>query len=161
MSTVNTTPNISPGMVVQVVSSLTTAVATGTTVIPHDDSIPQNTEGNQFMTLAITPQSATNILVIEALVYMSNSVAGHLIAALFQDTTAGALAVGDVFEATATAEDMVPVRHTMAAGTTSATTFKIRAGGNNAGTTTFNGFSAGRAFGAITKSSIVIWEYKA
>lgn len=54
-----------------------------------------------------------------------------------------------------------PLKHRMVAGTTSATTFKFRAGTNVGGTTTFNGRAGGRIFGAITKSSIVITEYKA
>ena len=50
-----------PGVgLLQTVSYQTGAVATGTTIIPFDDTIPQITEGNEFMTLAITPRSATS-----------------------------------------------------------------------------------------------------
>ena len=51
--------------VVQVVNVQSGASATGTTVIPDDDTIPQNDEGDEYLTLAITPKSASNILVIE------------------------------------------------------------------------------------------------
>jgi len=146
---------------VQIVSVSYSAVATGTTTIPLDDTIPQNTEGTEFMTLAITPKSATNILVIDVVLMCAYSVASHKIAALFQDSTASALAVADEFQGTAGGIDMVRLRHRMTASTTSATTFKIRAGGNNAGTITFNGDSGVSRFGAITKSSITITEYKA
>ena len=50
---------------VQVVNTQTGAVDTGTTAMPCDDTIPQNTEGDEFMTLAITPTSATNKLKID------------------------------------------------------------------------------------------------
>lgn len=152
---------LATGVPVQMVSTSFSAVATGTTVIPHDDTIPQNTEGDQYMTITITPKSTTDTLVIDAVIYLSNSAATqNLIAALFQDSTANALAAVDSFQASGAAELMIPLKHTMAAGTTSSTTFKIRAGGGSAGTTTFNGDGASRFFGAITKSSIAITEYK-
>jgi len=158
MPTVNTTPNISPGMVVQVVRTTSTGVSTGTTLIPADDTIPQNTEGDEYMTLAITPRSTTNLLIITANVFGCSSVITHLSTALFQDSTAGALAATAVYGETAFGERMIPLIHSMTAGTASSTTFKIRAGGSNAGTFTFNGVNGGRFFGAITKSVITIVE---
>lgn len=158
-STTNTFPN---AISVQVISSLASAVASGTTILPFDDTIPQSTEGDQYMTITITPHTTTDILVIQANVMLSFSVANaFLTAALFQDSTANALAVAAPLQATATGILMASLTYTMAAGTTSATTFKIRAGGNGAGTTTFNGQSAARVFGTTIKSSLVIWEYKA
>ena len=147
------------GTVAQVVNTTTTAVATGTTLLPFDDTIPQNTEGDQYMTLAITPKSTTNTLVIQVTATLSSSVVNNLSMALFQDSTANALAATDQFIATGTAVVNISLSYTMAAGTTSATTFKIRAGGSLAGTTTFNGTNAVRLFSTIAKSSIVIWEY--
>lgn len=149
------------GFVVQVVQTNFSAVATGTTLIPYDDTIPQNTEGDEYMTLAITPKSATNILIIEAIAHLANSAANQrLIAALFQDATTNALAVGTTAEVTANVIDPIFIRHKMTSGTASATTFKVRAGANNAGTTTLNGDGGNRRFGGITLSSITIWEIK-
>lgn len=150
------------GFVVQTVYTVSTAVSTGTTLIPNDDTVPQNTEGNEYMTLSITPKDATNVLIIEAMVLISSTTASNWIAvALFQDTTASALAVGQAFESSATAMQQATVFHAMTAGTASATTFKIRAGGYLAGTTTFNGNSGARRYGATTKSYIKITEVKA
>ena len=150
------------GAVVQVVGTNFSAVASGTTLLPYDDTIPQNTEGIEVMTQAITPKSTTNILVITAVVFLSSSIDQNMAAALFQDTTADALFFsGHRTSASTTTMDQISIQHTMVAGTTSATTFKIRAGGNGAGTTTFNGVAAGRFYGTAPKSSIVIWEYKA
>ncbi len=50
------------GSVVQAVNTQTGAVGTTTTIMPFDDTIPQITEGSEFMTRAITPTSASNIL---------------------------------------------------------------------------------------------------
>lgn len=158
-----TNAKVATGAPVQVVSAGFSAVATGTTVFPLDDTIPQITEGNEYMTLAITPKSATNILVITATGVFSSSIANNnMIMALFQDATANALAVA--IQRTPAAADTavsVPLLHTMVAGTASATTFRIRASGNGAGTTTFNGNAGARLFGAIPKSTITITEYKA
>lgn len=150
------------GSVVQIVSSSYSAVATGTTIIPLDDTIPQITEGTEFMTCAITPKSTTNTLEITAIIYVSLSItSADIIGALFQDSTANALAAIENYVAAIASPAPLTITFIMAAGTTSATTFRVRVGGNTASTVTFNGASATRRFGAITKSSIVIREYKA
>lgn len=155
---------VATGFVVQVATTNYSAVATGTTILPYDDTIPQNTEGDQYMTQAITPKSATNHLLIEATCYITNSFAGtqDLSAALFQDTTANAIAVG-FFTNSGGAGFVsgIKITYDMVAGTTSSTTFKVRAGASQAGTTTFNGAGGNRRFGGITISNIKITEYKA
>ena len=147
--------------VAQVVNTQTGAVATGTTTVPLDDTIPQNTEGTEFMTLAITPTSATSTLLITAELYLTCASADkHMIAALFQDTTAGALAAAVHYNATAGGGSRVIFSHKMTSGTTSATTFKVRAGPNAAATITFNGAAGGRIFGGVAASSITITEMR-
>jgi hypothetical protein len=144
--------------VAQVVSTLSTGVNTGTTRIPIDDTIPQITEGDEYMTCTITPTSALSTLVIQVVICLSASAGASNVVALFQDTTANALAA--VHAGTSSAAGWILVatlQHTMVAGTTSATTFRVRASCNS-GTLTFNGTAGGRLFGAITKSSIVITE---
>lgn len=146
------------GMVVQVVSVEVSTVATGTTLIPSDDTIPQITEGDQYMSLAITPTSATNKLIIHAIVHGSHSVSSTNAVALFQDATANSLATTSVFETTGTGRDTVPLTHPMVSGTTSSTTFRIRVGGSSAGTFTFNGTGAARIYGGVSSSSLTITE---
>lgn len=145
--------------VIQVKNTETGAVATGTTQIPRDDTIPQNTEGDEYMTLAITPTSATNKLRIDVVVNLSVNANGRtMIAALFQDTTADALAVGSSRVEVSTATTEIVFSHYMTAGTTSATTFKVRAGCSDTGTTTFNGANGARLFGGVMASGITIAE---
>lgn len=147
------------GLPIQIVNTETGAMATGTTLIPADDSIPQSSEGDQYMSLSITPTNANSTLLIDVCVILSHSAATtHLIAALFQDSGADALAAAMTLATTAGGEATVTFRHKMTAGTTSATTFKVRGGGNNAGTTTFNGFSGARKLGGVIASSITITE---
>ena len=150
------------GKVVQVVNYQTNAASTGTTIIPRDDTIPQNTEGAEFMTLAITPTSSTNILIIEVLAQLSPSVIGtQLSAALFQDATAGALVTGSQYTPGAGQSKAVPIGYRMVAGTTSATTFKVRCGQSSAGTITFNGSGGSRLMGGTYYSFIRITEIEA
>ena len=156
--TLNSSGVFIPGHQLQVVSYQTGAVATGTTLIINDDTVPQNTEGNQYMSLAITPLSATSKLLIQVVVFFSHSAGGVLLAALFQDSTANALATMVQYQANATASTMEGFNHYMTSGTTSSTTFKVRLGCQSAGTTTFNGVSAARLFGGSIASSITITE---
>ena len=145
------------GITVQMVSVSSTADTTGTTVLPVDNTIPQNTEGIEVMTLAITPKSATNILVIEAFGLLGSSVANNLGMALFQDSTANALVATNHFQSQSAGDVNLSIMHTMVAGTTSATTFKIRVGGNSAGTTTWGN---GR-YSTLPHGALKITEYKA
>jgi len=142
----------------QVVNVTDGAVDTGTTALPNDDSIPQITEGDEYMTLAITPASATSKLKIEVTVNASHSVAHAIVVALFQDTTANALAAAAQYQGSGDGMVCVSFTHYMTAGTTSATTFRVRAGGATGATTTFNGQGAARRFGGIISSSITITE---
>ena len=149
------------GMTVKTAHTQTGAVATGTTTLPQDDTIPQNTEGDEYMTLAITPTDSTNKLAIEVVWFgaSSDATSGIIAVALFQDSTANALAVGFASrEVAANKHANVAFKHEMTAGTTSSTTFKIRAGLHNAGTTTFNGTSGSREYGGVIASSIRITE---
>jgi hypothetical protein len=143
------------GKVLQVVNFQTGAVATGTTAIPLDDTIPQITEGDEYMTLAITPTSASNKLRIEVAINGA-STSSDEIAALFVGTTANALNVGSR-TASGNWRQQINILHYMSAGATSELTFRVRAGGTS-GTYTFNGHSSARTYGGVYLSSITIME---
>lgn len=155
-----TVSNALSGSIIQTVNTIVATSTTGTTTIPNDDTIPQNTEGDEYMTLAITPNNASNALIIDVLINTSNSSNSDCgTIALFQDSTANALATAYTAW-TAGRLTTTYLRYYMAAGTTSSTTFKIRAGGQ-AGTVTFNGIGGSRTHGGVSKSSITIMEIKA
>jgi len=144
--------------VVQIVNVTNSAVATGTTVMPSDDSIPQNDEGYQYMSLAISPKSASNKLKIEVVWFGADAASNTHTLALFQDSTANALAAVEL-NATADWRTVDNFSHYMTAGTVSETTFKVRVGSAASTTTTFNGVSSGRKYGGVAASSITITEY--
>lgn len=147
------------GILIQRVSTATGAYATGTTLLPFDDTIPQNTEGDQYMSLAITPQSASNILVIYVFMEYDSSTNSNPSMALFQDSTAGALTAGGAPAVGAGIMCAATMTWVMAAGTTSATTFKVRAGIPTSGSFYFNGASGARIYGGVSNSGIMITEY--
>ncbi len=146
----------------QSVHTQTGAVLTGTTPIPFDDTIPQITEGNEYMTLAITPTDASSILEIDVCIVLSSNFVGTtaIAAALFRDSGAGALAAGTQISPSANSPMTINFRHRVAAGSTSPTTFRVRGGTSGAGTTTFNGNAGARALGGVMASSITITELR-
>lgn len=147
------------GKVVQVAHVLSGASATGTTTHPIDDTIPQNTEGDEYLTLAITPTNASNKLLIEVSIHNSHSATVSLnSASLFQDSTANALATNGYTSEAANRDNIIVITHYMTAGTTSATTFKVRMGGHVSGTTSMNGSGATRKWGGVCASTITITE---
>ena len=136
--------------------SATTGVA-----IPVDDTIPQKTEGTTAgMNRAITPGATGNVLVIEGTVNCAHSDDTTLVVTLLQDTTADALAAWSV-RCIADYMETFSFRYVMAAGTTSATTFKVMVGpSTGTGTTYINGGStSGRKFGGVARSILTVTEY--
>jgi len=152
---------VSAGLIQHVIGT-TASVSTTTSLIPDDDTLPQNSEGVEVVTRAITPLDATNRLIIRATVHMAHSTASsNMTIALFQDATVNALAVATHNSADNDRPSTVILHHELAAGTTSETIFKIRVGDDDAGTLTINGKSGARIFGGGLISSIEILEVTA
>ena len=143
-----------PGSTVQEKYTVDGAAANGATTMPCDNTTPQNTEGVEFMTLAVTPSSAINILRIESALHLNSGAGGKTALALFQDTTADALA-SSLSELTNDNFFQQRIIHRMTAGTTSATTFKLRAGSHGAGTTYFNSNAGTGAYMNGTLNSFI------
>lgn len=154
------------GQVVQYVESQSAALATGTGTIPADDTIPQSSEGNALAALdvTITPKAATNLLVVRLNLHL-NTTSGSLpmlIAALFKDSDANALAAAAHRADGGKIPSPVTIEFVMTAGTTSAITFKVRYGGSAASTAVVNGDGTPtRLFGGKMFSSLSVTEVKA
>jgi hypothetical protein len=147
--------------VLQVVNVQTGALATGTTIIPFDDTIPQITEGDQYLSASITPKRATSFLEITVSLQTTLVTASALavIAALFRSSGVDALSATKVYSgATANSDLPVTIQHRVLAGNTSATTFTVRAGPSSAGTLNVNGRVGAGIFGGVNISSIKITE---
>lgn len=147
------------GAVAQVVNTTAGALTTATSTIPYDDTIPQNTEGTEILTRAITPTNASSTLVIEVVINGAVASANDLVIALFQDSTANALAVASFYMDSAGGRGTVRLRHEMTAGTTSSTTFRVRVGTAGGVAFDINGSGGGaRRFGGVFISGIYITE---
>jgi len=149
----------STGTILQVQNYTTGAMTTGTGVIPNDDSIPQITEGTEFMTLAFTPKKANSRLRIDIVALVTNNSANYTSCALFRDSTANAIGAM-LFTTVPSAGYYETCAFTVFvdAVATTTTTFRFRAGGSGASTVTFNGQSSARIFGGTMASSITVTE---
>lgn len=152
--------NALSGSVIQTVTVEYSTAGSSATTIPEDTSIPQITEGAEITTRAITPNNASNTLIIDCLAQVSSSSAtNRAILAIFQDATANALSATEHQVAATQEVHSLAVRKIMAAGTTSSTTFRLRAG-MSSGTVLWNQAS-GVWFGGVLITSIIIKEIKA
>jgi hypothetical protein len=144
--------------VAQVVTAVSSTADSTTTDLPYDDTIPQNTEGKEHLTVAITPVSATSTLVIEVSAMVSVNSTDDFVAALFVDSTANAIYATAVTIGT----DQVAhlhFSHVLSAGSTSARTYKFRYGANGSVTAYINRDAAGARFGGVIQSTMTVTEY--
>lgn len=147
--------------VAQRVRSQVSTVATGTTVIPADNTKPQITEGNQYLSLAITPLSASNKLRIDVVFEGTHTALNStLCVALFRDSGTDAISCGYATISGAGGNIMnISFDAEVPANSTALTTFTVRAGSQSSGTTTFNGSGGSQLYGGVSASSISIIEY--
>lgn len=153
------TNGVAYGTLLQVVNSSVTAYSSSSTTMPFDDTIPTSTEGFEILSASITPKSATNKLKITVSANLSTSQTGGvgIGMALFQDSGTSAIASSISSLYTIGAVLNIPLVYYMTAGTTSSTTFKVRAGCNT-GSTFLNGTNTTRVHGGVAVSSITIEE---
>lgn len=157
-----------PGSVVQTVWAQANAPVVVTGTIPFDNTIPQQTEGQQVLIASITPKSSTNVLLVEAVINVAEKDnVQALTAALFRHTAPDAVAA--VYEDPSPADSalggfgttsrQMVLRTTVPAGSTAPTSFRIRIGGNN-GDVVLNGSpgSTNSALGGRVISHLSVTE---
>jgi hypothetical protein len=134
------------------------AYATAVASIPNDDSIPQSGEGSTYLTLAITPTSALNVIAAEARgLFTTNAAGEYLTMALFNGGT-DALAAS-VSSQNGADPQMQTLYNQRQGGTVSPITYTVRAGtASVANATYFNGWGAARQRGGVMNSYIRLDE---
>lgn len=148
--------------IIQQVRTSTSALVHCTTALPIDDTIPTSSEGTQVLTVTITPKNTANILVIECNLFAAINTSGdNWGVALFQDATSAALAATFCTSPGAGNGLNAVLVHSMTAGTTSATTFKIRAGGNTNNLDVNGAGNNTRLFGGVANTNLQVTEYSA
>jgi len=149
------------GNVLQVVEANYATASSTISNITLDSTIPQNTEGAEILSASITPTSSANKLhIFVSLPFLDANGATVITAALFQDSTANAIALGVATPTTSGFPQNINFLHYMAAGTTSSTTFKVRYGAST-GTAFINRAHGGSTLGGTSAARITITEIAA
>jgi hypothetical protein len=152
--------NAITGSVVQVVNAPVITTPSGITAFNYTNSIPQITDGDEYLSAAITPKSSTNKLKIDVVLSYA-AASGGPGAGIFKVGTANALYAAPLVTTSTGVSNTASFSYFMTAGGTSEITFKVRAG-SNAGTFYMNTDYAGtRLYGGVCASSITITEIKA
>lgn len=115
------------GNLKQAVFTSTGSVINGTGIIPFDDTIPQQTEGFEVLTLSITPTDASNVLLITSTVMLTVASASVMTQAIFRDATADSLAA-HMFSVGTTSNGANTIDTSVVAGSVAPTTIKMRIG---------------------------------
>jgi len=152
------------GVVVQQIRNATSALTINSTILPWDDTIPQQTEGDEILTVSITPTSASSVLVIEATCMGSiDGVERKMGMAIFRDSTSDAIAATSL---NASADTSVSdysmsgsIKTYVSATSTSPTTFKLRVGNEVGAGSSVNGYTTGRIYGGVANTSLFVTEY--
>lgn len=154
-----TTLGVSDKLINREYYPLTTTDST-TTAIPQDDTIPQNTEGKQAFSQSYTPADASNKIRVHGVLYLAGSTTQkQAVVGVFKDSGANALSVGAMEMADNGIIYAVPFEYQENAGSTSARDYKVRYGANS-GTCYLNSTAAGRLFGGVLASTMIIEEYR-
>ncbi|MEX0807096.1 MAG: hypothetical protein WD044_00055 [Dongiaceae bacterium] len=153
---------VAAGAVVNRVYAQTVTFSSITAIIPFDDTKPQLGEGTQVLTASITPKAAANkILVTVTLEVGSNDAQDAVVAALFKDSDADALAAASFLPVESRAgTGTLVMNFEMTAGGTSPIAFKVRMGPGSTGNAYLNGNDGARVLGGALVSSIVLTEVK-
>jgi hypothetical protein len=154
-------------VLVKVAHASTAAAASGSTITPCDNTIPQVTEGNEILTCAITPGSTSNMLLIQAVVNgLYCAAAGDATLALFQSytgysSTDALAAVTGIITQNYSYAPLV-LFHKMTAPTSSyEITYSLRLGNASSGTIYINtiGGAATKAYNDKASTTLTIMEY--
>src|SRR4029077_4212584 len=115
---------VGPGGVIQTSYAEYTANSNLSAVIPIDDTIPQNTEGTEILAAAITPKFSSSRILVTFAGQWATSIVVTMIAALFRDASASALAARVETEETNNFMRGVELTYMDSPSTTSAITYR-------------------------------------
>lgn len=133
-------------------------VATGTTIIPGDDTVPQNNEGDQYISTTLNSSSPCNVARYSSYLTASLSAIGGIFCAIFQDSIASALSSGWASVGGAGSAINISINSSILIGVNGSTTFKLRAGPAGSSTLTVNGSGGSRLLGGSIPTSLGIEE---
>ncbi len=152
-----------PGTQVGYARTNSTTVDSTSSVIPFDDTPPQNTEGKEYLTCAFTPRYATSLIEVEAFIPLIDGGGSvNAILALFDGVSADAIAASRVdMTGDADQPSFGIVRAVVAAGSTSARTYALRYGSSEGNAIHIGEDNSGNdRFGTARVSSLTVKEIR-
>jgi len=149
------------GLVVGRAISTISSVVNCSTIMPLDDTIPQNTEGTEVITVSYTPIFADSILQIEAGFFGRTSGQWMVSNALFRDSVANALTANGLYTVTSTGAFSSTIYFEEVSGNTTARVYKLRCGPHAAGSFYINATNDGvRYYGGVANTYIKVTEIR-
>jgi hypothetical protein len=131
-----------------------TAWAAMTTIIPFDDTLPQNTEGTQILTITVTTTTATQKVRLRAQAWAFSSVGSiQVIVALFRTGNANAIAASA--DQGGAAPLLYCVEFEDAPGAAGTYTYTVRIGPSAAASVYVNGTTTSRMLGGASRATLV------
>ena len=158
-----TVTGLSAGKVLQVVTTKSQTVVSSTSTLNFESTTPYtNTQGVEMLTATITPNATANRLIVVCSFVGTTLTGSTPVIALWQDSDTNAIAAANSSTHGSNSGGHLGLIWEQAAGTTSATTFKIRGGPTGATTLYMNGWYTGiQAWGGVPISTLQIWEIEA
>lgn len=152
---------VGPGGVIQTSYSEYTANSNLTAIIPQDDTIPQNTEGTQIITSSITPIFTASRILVRFQGQWAPGVANVTTsAALFRDAAASSLCAVAVSQSGGNFCTPIAFEYLDSPSSISLLTYNVRVGPASAVTIRFNGSTASRQFGGVSRTTLTLQEIK-
>ncbi|MBW7909652.1 MAG: hypothetical protein H3C49_00010 [Alphaproteobacteria bacterium] len=131
-----------------------------TSIIPHDNTVPQASEGTQILSVTLSPQSASNRVRIRFSGFGTVSGAHSATAFLSIDGGAAVQAVSSYgHDAASTVHLGFEFEHVP--GDTAPHTYSVRVGPGSSGSLRMNGGSSARLFGGAAAATLYAEEIKA
>lgn len=130
-------------------------------VLPADDTIPQNTEGTELLSVAITPKSTSSKLYCVWEGMFAHGTSGQNIAvAMFRNGVANAIAATAETSTSGSPLQKLSDSVEISPSTTSEVTISVRYGTGGSGTVYVNGGAGSRTFGGVAKVTLKVFEIK-
>ena len=150
------------GSILQVVQDVKSAFFSTVTTIPLDDTIPQITEGAEFLSASITPNATSSKILVRVVANVANSSISFInFIALFRGT--GASAIATSWSRTVVGNNPTSpmvIEFLDSPSTASSVTYTVRGAGAG-GTFQVNGASAARYAGGSLNTTLTLIEVAA
>jgi hypothetical protein len=157
--------SVAAGTVVQTAYAEYTALTSTSAVFAGViDAVPQQSSGTELLTVTISPKAATNKLRLHFNAPMTCGAASGMQVSAFRDGTANAIASSSLTAPSAAYICSMNLDVEIVAGSTAATTFKIRYGNLQTGIANnvyVNGYAGNRYLGGTQRASLQVTEIAA